>query len=127
MRGDMSFADFLEEARNPSRPNSNAHVNYPGFQHLYVRYGKRILNREIVDGVLTIATVETKKRGKGTFKEFIRFLREKYPELNLFVENAHPQFGEGLLRMGFTRVDDDSFHEIQSNYFMPARNGEISL
>jgi len=119
----LTFNEFLAEARKPFRPNYRSWIVHPGFNGLYLRYGQRHIEKVTYRGVLDIATVEVEpdQRGKGIFKGFIEFLRWYHPELHLYVENAHPQLGEGLLRMGFTRVDDTSIHEIASNYFMLAK------
>ena len=119
----ITFNQFLAEAKKPFRPNFRSWVFVPGFDGLYLRYGQRHIEKVTYQGVLDIATVEVEEalRGKGTFKAFILSLQAFHPELHLYVENAHPQFGAGLLRMGFKRVDDESIHEIASNYFMPSK------
>lgn len=116
----MNFSEFLRTARDPKRANFNSWIDHPGFKGLYLRYGQRLIEQKVVFPVLDIATIETVEKGKGTFKKFIAFLRAEYPMLNLYVENAHPQFGEGLVRMGFKRLEDHSFHNVSSNYFMPS-------
>lgn len=116
----MNFSEFLEVPKDPRRINFSSWVYHPGFKGLYLRYGRKVVDQEIVFPVLTIATVETIEKGKGTFKKFIEFLRTDHHTLHLYVENAHLQFGEGLVRMGFRRIEDSSMHEIASNYFMSA-------
>jgi hypothetical protein len=52
-------------------PSSSAYVNYPGFSSFYVRYGDCCIDGERLLNVLTIANIEARKPGKGTFTNFI--------------------------------------------------------
>lgn len=119
----INFAKFLHLAKLPGRINFNSWVNYPGFTGLYLRYGPRVIDGKMLYPVLDIANVTAETKGKGTFKEFIKTLRESYPELNIYVENANKLFGDGLVRMGFTRLEISRIPEINNNYFMPAVKG----
>lgn len=87
---------------------TRAHVKEPGFKTLYVRITKRrLLDREW-NAVLDLSSIETVKRGKGTFKKLFKRLRKDHPCLPLYVENVlAPQFDKGLERMGFINLGPD--------------------
>lgn len=124
----MDFKGFIKIAREPHRWNFNAWIKHPGFVGIYLRYGKRRVGNEILHPVLDIANLEARKTGQGTFKRFVEFLREEYPELHIYVENAHTRFGEGLLRMGFTLVEEGAMPAVQAiaaSYFMSARSDGV--
>jgi hypothetical protein len=120
----ISFAKFLHLAKLPGRINFNSWVNYPGFTGLYLRYGPRVIDGKMVYPVLDIANVTAETKGKGTFKELIKTLRESYPELNIYVESVTNElFGDGLIRMGFVKLNNSTIPGISNNYFMPAVKG----
>lgn len=117
----MTLKEFLAEARRPGRPNFRGWVNYPGLKILYVRFGKRYIQEKVVDDVLDLATAEARVPGSGSFTNLIQHLQKNYPELTLYAENAHPRLGKHLQKIGFTRVEDTSIHEVASNYVIMAK------
>jgi hypothetical protein len=104
---------FIRRVRHTCR--GNEWVTEPQFHCLYVRYGLRyvlgISKDHGFDDVLDLATLEVEKehRGTGVFTRLVARLREMYPGLHLYVENAAQAFRPLLLRLGFVAVQNDSF------------------
>lgn len=106
---------FISRVRGKTR--GNEWVLESKFQHIYVRYGDRAiadspqhdpkLYRDVLD--LANLTVEENHRGTGVFTALVARLRETYPGMHLYVENAVPEFQPLLLRLGFIEVLYDSF------------------
>lgn len=111
----LSLDEFIQSAKE--RVSANAYVNEPGWNHLYVRYGRRVIDGEYRDPVLDIANLEAEEPGKGTFKALIARIRKQYPECTIYIENVHPeQFKDGLRRMGFVERPDG--YGIASSFYM---------
>lgn len=111
------FIDHFMRQENCAWP-TNAYVDEPGFKHLYVRITPRYIDGVKWPYVLDLANMETNKPGTGVFKAFIHRIREKYPQLGLYVENVlNPQFRDGLIRMGFSLVPTS--HPLTPCYFVP--------
>lgn len=96
----------------------NEYVQEPEFKTLYVRMTHRIFNNKM--GIcLDIATVEAKIKGKGTFKNLIKRIQFRYPELWIFIENVQSlKFARGLERLGFER---DTMYGSLCYYLQPNR------
>jgi hypothetical protein len=103
----MRLYRFIQDAqtkmKTQERP-SNLHVEYPGFETMYVRYTKRNLEgrmRECLDLAGLCANVP----GRGAFTLLLTKLRQDYPDLPLFVESVlTDRFCNKLLRLGFKPV-----------------------
>lgn len=55
--------------------------------------------------------------GKGNFRTLVRHLKERWPEMPIYVENVlTDKFCEGLRRMGFTETGSPS---LPCFYLMP--------
>lgn len=103
--------EFITRVRCKTR--GNAWVIESKFEGLYVRYGDRFIvtdERTYAD-VLDLAnvTVEEKYRRTGVVTALVIRLRQTYPGMHLYVENATPEFGILLLRLGFNYVPFQSF------------------
>ena len=103
-KGLMKLDDFIKK----SLPNlhGNAYVTFPGFTTLYVRVARRYIEGELVR-TIDLASMETRYKGKGSFKKLFAHLRSQWTELPIFVENVlSDRLCEGLLRMGFKEVKE---------------------
>lgn len=125
----LNLDQFIIWARNRTRVGSSvAWVNEPKFSGLYVRYGRRHLRTnseldvlETFNDVLDIAnvTVEVAHQRQGVFTALIHRLRETYPEIGIYVENAMPETMQPLLRrlqFKIARQDDVLGHH---SWFLP--------
>jgi hypothetical protein len=84
----------------------NTFVSYPGFTEVYVRYTRRVLDGKIRSPVLDLARLEAAHPGQGAFTRMFNHLREKYPEMWLYVECVlNKRFEDRLKLMGFTQAD----------------------
>lgn len=103
--------NFITRVRKKS--NGNAWVLEPKFEGLYVRYRliQRFIQNHAYDDVLDLANVivEEKHRRTGVFTSLVARIRQTYPGMHLYVENASPEFKPLLQRLGFTEVPYDSF------------------
>ena len=98
----MTLDEFI--ARDPDAFPRNSYVDEPGFESLYVRWGRHCIDDEQLI-CLDIANVTAERTGKGTFKRLIKRLREKQPNTPIYVESVQTErFCKGLLRMGFKYV-----------------------
>lgn len=107
--------EFIERAKTgyPVRD----WVDEPKFEGLYVRYVDRrikIVNETITtyQGTLDISnvTVEEDYRGSGVFTDLLKRLRDKYPDMPIYVENPlENRFQNHLERLGLRRTVDDCF------------------
>ena len=78
------------------------YVEESGFKYLYVRFGKSYIEGEFVWPTLVLSNISVKNKGNGTFTNLLRRLKNDYPELNLYVENAlERRFVDKLIRLGF--------------------------
>ena len=85
-----------------SEVSKNSWVEEPGFDALYVRISRRILEGSTLKKTLDIATVEASCPGEGTFTKLVERLKETYPELPIYVENVlNARFVGLLTRLGF--------------------------
>lgn len=98
----MTLKEFIEVGKQHGR--ANLHLKVPGFTTFYARYGRRMLSNQGFFDVLDIATIEVEEelRGKGIFTKLIKQLREDYPDMPLYVENATPRLQRHLKKLGFT-------------------------
>lgn len=107
-----TLPEFIEIGRKHGR--ANLHIKVPGFHIFYARYGRRIINNVAHRDVLDIASVEVEERLRrtGVFTRLFHQLREDYPNVHIYVENAAPLFQKLLLRLGFRRheFNPDSFY-----------------
>jgi len=79
----------------------NSYVREPGFQDLYVRKSRRMLDGELRE-VLDIANVTVTEEGTGTFTRLVERLSTNH---SLFVENVlNHRFRKGLLKLGFVEA-----------------------
>lgn len=82
--------------------NSNAYVRAQGFASLYVRMGRRHLDRVTYSNVLDIANVTASNPGNGAFTRLAEELHGR--GITLYVESVlNERFCAKLLRMGFTQ------------------------
>jgi hypothetical protein len=121
----MTLDEFIQASllRFATNRHSRAHVDEPGFETLYVRLGRRVLMGIVRQPVLDIATVtvDEAQRGRGRFTKLIDRVRDMYPALHLYVENAmEPRFQKHLERYGFTIVEPRLDPPC---YFLPAVKG----
>ncbi len=109
--------EFLTAHRAAQPVDRSEDVTFPGWRRLYVRYGRIYKDGAYVDGVITLANIEAKVTGKGTFRKLVAYLRETYPDAGIQTECVETQqFCEGLVRMGFMPFRED----VQSNcFFLP--------
>lgn len=105
----ITIDQFIQVSLNKkSAFNSNSYVKEPGFQSLYLRHGRRLINGKWYSNILDIANVEARKKGKGTFTSLIGRLRDKYPNMGIYVECVHNcRFHSKLEELGFKKVTDD--------------------
>ena len=83
-----------------------AYVEEPGFNSLYVRLSGRLIDDELLFPVFDVASVEVREKGQGTFTRRIRQVREKYPNLPIYVESVvNGRFAKYLERIGFEVVN----------------------
>lgn len=121
---------FILSARNTSSKrvvSVVAWVKEPKFSGLYVRYGRRVIRSpedaelRAYDNVLDISnvTVDPEFQRKGVFTRLIHQIREMYPDVGIYVENAQPDtLRLLLLRLGFKQVTFHDLFDIHS-YFLP--------
>jgi hypothetical protein len=103
--------DFISQARE--KWPYNAWVTEPGFAELYVRVSWRPLENKMVQ-VIDLANITATKPGNGAFTKLVAKLREKYPELGIYVESVlNPRFDAKLLKMGFIERQ-----EAPHNYYL---------
>lgn len=89
-------------------PNNNAYVTEPGFESLYVRMSVRMIDGEVRNPVLDLASMTANHPGNGAFTALVKRLRKDWPELGLFVENSlQERFQKKLETMGFRSVGPD--------------------
>jgi hypothetical protein len=103
----MSLPTIDEFLAADDRP-SNIYVDHPGFDDLYIRKSRIFVRIEGREGcwchpVIQVANVTASSPGSGAFTSLVDFLLER--DLAIYVENAHPRFGQKLLRMGFIPVN----------------------
>lgn len=111
----VSLDAFISMVRHKTR--GNAWVLEPKFASLYIRYGPKYISATLQhepvkhDDVLDIANVNVAKeyRRTGVFTALVARLRQTYPGMSLYVENASPEFAPLLKKLGFTEVLYDSF------------------
>jgi hypothetical protein len=116
-----TLAGFIRTVKEQKGWRNNAYVDEPGWEHLYVRYGRRVIADEIREPVIDIANLEAKEPGKGTFKGLVEQIRKDYPECYIYVENVLvPQFREGLRKMGFIETSV-GLGDASSFYLRPAK------
>lgn len=101
----MGILEFIESGAR------NLNIKEVGFRELYVRNTYRYLGDQKVK-TIDIARVEAKRKGKGTFKQLVQTIRQKYPDLVIYVECVQTErFAEGLVKMGFVQCTlDPSFY-----------------
>ncbi len=96
---------FLSERRSGRVHPMNSYVRHPGFQELYVRISDRILGGVLRRGVLDIARVEVRRKGRGVFSRFAQDLHDR--GYTMYIESVlNRRFAGKLLDMGFTPVPD---------------------
>lgn len=130
----MNLHQFIMSVRNSRKSigSSVAWVTEPKFEGLYVRYTRRLLS---LDGgelkkyndVLDIAnvTVELVHQRRGIFTNLIHRIREMYPDIGIYVENARPDTMEPLLkRLGFKIVRYDDLLA-QHSWFLPPMQEQV--
>lgn len=109
----QNLHQFILSARNSNKRIGSvvAWVTEPKFDGLYVRYLRfEDGNLKMCEDVLDIAnvTVEVIHQRRGIFTNLIHRIRETYPDIGIYVENARPDTLEPLLkRLGFKIVRYD--------------------
>lgn len=84
--------------------HGNEWLNFPGLQ-VYVRRTRRHLDGAVRE-TLDLASVEAKKQGQGTFREFLPHFEHvaKFHGLFVYVENVQtPRFASFFERSGYTK------------------------
>jgi hypothetical protein len=100
----LSLAQFIEKAKKSRMPSISEYVSHPGFSSFYVRYGDCFVDGERLHHVLTIASIEAKKPGKGTFTNFVN--RQHRNGQDVYVECVqNPRFRVWLEYHGFKQVN----------------------
>lgn len=113
--------EFLEKVQASKWRLGNSYVREPGFRGLYVRYGSKLVGRQIMQNVIVLANITAHRPGKGAFKKLIAKLRQNYPANPIYIENVlEPKFEDGLKRLGFEALSQE-FDEGPPSYFMPAK------
>jgi hypothetical protein len=107
MKGNtMTIEEFMQD----DQPIRNKWLKHPEFKALYVRKGKMIYyfkgdlrdKEHKIDKVIQLANFEAKKPGTGAFSRLLNWLRVRYPEHTIYVENAlEERFARHLLMIGF--------------------------
>ena len=124
---------FILSARNRKikAGSCRAWVNEPKFEGLYVRYTRRAIRSpenaemKVYEDVLDIANVTVKPhhQRRGVFTALIQRVRETYPDVGIYVENARPDTLEPLLkRLGF-QIAHYSDLLGQHSWFLPPITG----
>lgn len=97
----MNLAKFIAVAEKRQFPFSQ-YVDEPGFEHLYVRFGKWFIDGKWHPRVLTIANVQAEEPGKGTFTKLIERIKHDWPDVGIYVECVHNQrLAKWLMKNGF--------------------------
>jgi hypothetical protein len=111
---------FLAEAVQSWLPH-RSFVSEPGWKILYVRVTRRALNGRL-RSTIDLANLEATRKGKGAFRRLVAKLSAAYPDRTIFVELVQTErFLDGLLRMGFVRVDDGSNFRIPASLYLPLK------
>lgn len=116
----MNLFEFLDEGLKPTVHwrYRRAHIKEPGFSTLYVRISQRYIFDVHYRPVLDIASVEATVKGKGKFTALLRRIREKHPDLPIYVESViMDRFQNKLKRLGFLDVGP----ELCPSLFLPPR------
>lgn len=109
--------EFLEHALIYAGFPRSEYVKRKGFLDLYVRVSRRLIDGELRE-TIDLASINARSPGRGCFKKLVADLREKHPEVVLYVECVlSDRFAEGLERMGFIR--DKSTGESVCYYMLP--------
>jgi GNAT superfamily N-acetyltransferase len=116
---------FIQRAKKKRFP-TNAYVDEPGWDHLYVRYGPRIELGRRLEPTLDMANIQVleDRRGQGIFTRLVTRLRHEHPDLHLFVENTHYRFGRHLEAMGFVDVTLEQYPALRSYLLEAGKNTE---
>jgi hypothetical protein len=111
----MTFDEFMQS------PMPNLYVKEKGFTSLYVRKGPRYIDGVLHKQVIQLASIETRRKGQGTFTAFVNRIKEQYPEHVIYVECVHnPRLGPHLLGLGFSQVDEQT-----GNHFAVGTKGTV--
>lgn len=79
----------------------NAYVNEPGFEALYIRKAKRIINGNLI-ATIDLANITAECPGNGAFTRLVDRLCRDYPWHVLYVESVLThRFAKKLEVMGF--------------------------
>lgn len=120
----MTLGEFIRHGLDrfdKTGMSSRSHVDEPGFETFYVRLNRRAIAGGMYQPVLDIATVtvDEAQRGRGLFTNVLDRIRDQYPNLHIFVENAmESRFQRHLESYGFTVVEPRTDPPC---YFLPAR------
>ena len=97
----MTLDEFLSKAYP-----RNAYVTFPGMARLYVRQGGYLINSEIREDTIQIASVESSSPGNGAFRKLIEYLTENHPDSTIVVECVLvDRMAEILEHMGFDQIN----------------------
>jgi len=100
----QTLEEFIACAEKKIYPSSE-YVEEPGFEHLYVRFGKTYIEGQWYQRILTIANVQAEEPGQGTFTKFIQRIKQDWPDVGIYVECVlNPRFAAWLVRNGFSTV-----------------------
>lgn len=105
----------------------NRYVTHDDFSLLYVRMTSRYVAGILQTPCLDIANIEAKAPGTGGFTRLFGVLRERYPQLHLYVECVlSPRFGQHLMKLGFIKLHPrlhgcGSYFYSSGSYFFPGR------
>jgi hypothetical protein len=107
----------LDEFMNQTSRIRNAYVEHPDWADLYIRHTKRFVERIYYPKVVDLANIRAKNPRTGAFTRLVSHLREKYPDMGIFVESVlNRSFAEKLPSLGFKYVGPSEFCPC---YFMP--------
>jgi hypothetical protein len=98
----MNLDEFIIQALQNG--TYNAYVDEPGFDTLYVRVAKRYIDNVYIQ-TIDLANIIASNPGEGMFSKLVIKLRNKYPDLTIFVECVlTSRFANKLISMGFVEV-----------------------
>lgn len=125
----MTLDEFIERGlcklENLGWP-SNSHVEEPGWDTLYVRLTRRLVDGVYYQPVLDLANlvVVEELRGTGVFTKTVEKIRKTWPDLHIYVENVlEPRFDRHLTKEGYCRVGE--VRDIgSSSYFLKSPRSE---
>jgi len=105
----MHLSKFLNQPLINKIFVNRAYVDFDGFDSLYVRNGWYLVDGEIIQKTIQIASVTASTPGNGAFKNLVAYLQENFTGIPIIVECVNVEkFETGLLKMGFKQFNINS-------------------